>query len=143
MGDIRVTLGIAACLAVFAVGCASSGQVGQVQETGLGTYSIGVRPSHGLGASSQENKAMDAAVDKAGQYCHAKGEALGDHGGRQHHQFSLPLGQRSRTTLKMPVNMPFSPPVCCLEAGNKSAEAALFTCPWLYCDSSPRHATQA
>jgi hypothetical protein len=58
MGDIRVTLGIAACLAVFAVGCASSGQVGQVQETGLATYSIGVRPSHGLGASSQENKAM-------------------------------------------------------------------------------------
>src|SRR6476659_2379276 len=74
-GDVRVTLGIAACLAVFAVGCASSGQVGQVQQTGLGTYSIGVRPSHGLGASSQE-KAMDAAVDKAGQYCHAKGEKL-------------------------------------------------------------------
>ena len=75
-GDVRVTLGIAACLSVFAVGWASSGQVGQVQETGPGTHSIGVRPSHGLGASSQENKAMDAAVDKAGQYCHAKGEKL-------------------------------------------------------------------
>ena len=76
MGDVRVTLGIAACLAVFAAGCASSGQVGQVQEAGPGTYSIGVRPSHGLGASSQGKKAMDSAVDKAGQYCHAKGEKL-------------------------------------------------------------------
>ena len=76
MGDVRVTLGITACLAAFAAGCASSAQVGQVQEAGLGTYSIGVRPGYGLGASSQEHKATDAAVDKAGQYCHAKGEKL-------------------------------------------------------------------
>jgi hypothetical protein len=76
MGDVRVTLAVSACLAAFAAACASSGQVGQVQEAGPGTYSIVVRPSHGLGASTQETKAMDAAVDKAGQYCHAKGQKL-------------------------------------------------------------------
>lgn len=57
-------------------GCASPWQVGPVQEAGQGTYSVGVSPSRGLGASSQDKKAMDTAVDKARQYCHAKGEKL-------------------------------------------------------------------
>ena len=76
MGDVRVTLGIAAAVLSSRRAARRAGRVGQVQEAGPGTYSIGVRPSHGLGASSQEKKAMDSAVDKAGQYCHAKGEKL-------------------------------------------------------------------
>jgi len=63
-------------LAVHPWRAARRGQVGQVQEAGEGTYSIGVGSSHGLGTSSQENKATDAAIDKAGQYCHAKREKL-------------------------------------------------------------------
>jgi len=75
MQGVRAAFAIVACYTSVA-GCASRGQVGQVQEAGEGTYSIGVGSSHGLGASSQENKATDAAIDKAGQYCHAKREKL-------------------------------------------------------------------
>jgi len=76
MRDVRAALAAMASFAAFAVGCASRGQIGQAQEAGQGAYSIGVSPSRGLGASSQDKKAMDTVVDKAGQYCHAKGEKL-------------------------------------------------------------------
>ncbi len=56
-------------------GCASA-TVGQVQEAQAepGTYTIGV--SRGSGLVSDTNKALSAAVDKAGAYCHAKGQKL-------------------------------------------------------------------
>ena len=76
MDDVRIALGVAACLTTFATGCATT-SVGQVQEVGPGTYSIDVSVSHhGLGGQSQEKKALDAAVDKAGEYCHSKGLKL-------------------------------------------------------------------
>ena len=68
MDDARITLGIVACLATFA-GCAA--KVQQVQEAGPGTYSIAI--SHNFGGVSQETAAINDAVSKAGEYCHAKG----------------------------------------------------------------------
>jgi hypothetical protein len=77
MGDVRITLGVAVCLTTFVTGCLTSGgQVGQVQEVGPGTYSIGVSRVHGIGGMSQEKAALEAAVDKAGEYCHSKGQKL-------------------------------------------------------------------
>lgn len=76
MGDVRIILGVAAGLVTLATDCASRGQVGQVQNVGPGTYSIGVSQSHRLGASSQDKKVMDAAIDKAGAHCHTKGQKL-------------------------------------------------------------------
>jgi hypothetical protein len=58
MGDVRIALGVAACLTTFATGCASA-SVGQVQEVGPGTYSVGI--NHALGSLSQDTKAMEAA----------------------------------------------------------------------------------
>jgi hypothetical protein len=54
-------------------GCAST-TAGQVQEAQAepGTYTIGVSRSSGL--VTESNKALSAAVDKAGAYCHAKGQ---------------------------------------------------------------------
>jgi len=46
----------------------------EVQEVGPGTYSIGV--SHSLGGISQNADAIMAAVDKAGECCHSKGQKL-------------------------------------------------------------------
>ena len=71
MSDARITLGVVACLTGFA-GCATT--VGSVQEVGPGTYSIGVR--HNFGGVSQETAALNEAVSKAGDYCHAKGQKL-------------------------------------------------------------------
>jgi len=74
MGNIRLTLGIVAYLAAAATGCTSTGQVGEVKEVGQGTYSIGVGST--LGGISQGNEALKATVDKAGEYCHSKGQKL-------------------------------------------------------------------
>jgi hypothetical protein len=71
MGNVRLTLGIAAYLTTLATGCASSGHVGEVKEVGQGTYSIGVPTS-----TLQANEALNATVDKAGAYCHSKGQKL-------------------------------------------------------------------
>jgi hypothetical protein len=94
MGDVRIALGVAACLTTFATGYATT-SVGQVQEVGPGTYSIDVSVSHhGLGGQSQEKNALDAAVDKAGEYYHSKGQKLLNHAElsepKQRH-FPLPL----------------------------------------------------
>jgi hypothetical protein len=76
MESVRLTLGLAACLTALATGCASSrGKVGEVQDVGAGTYSIGVS-SGGIGGISQSDDAVKAGVDKAGAYCHSKGQKL-------------------------------------------------------------------
>jgi hypothetical protein len=75
MGNLRLTLGIVAYLAAAATGCTSTGQVGEVREVGQGTYSIGVGSSLG-GGILQGDEALKATVDKAGQYCHSKGQKL-------------------------------------------------------------------
>jgi hypothetical protein len=72
MGNIRLTLGLAACLTAFATGCTSNGQVGQVKEVGQGTYSISVGKAV-IGGVSQNNKLLGDAVERAGEYCHSKG----------------------------------------------------------------------
>ena len=68
-------LALAAVVAIAHGGCAKS-TVGQVQvaDAEAGTYTIGV--SRGSGLVSDSNKALSAAVDKAGAYCHAKGQKL-------------------------------------------------------------------
>lgn len=71
MGDARMTLGILACLPIFA-GCATT--LGQVQEVELGTYSIGVVGSGYI--LTQGAEAIKDAVSKAGEYCHSKGQKL-------------------------------------------------------------------
>jgi hypothetical protein len=72
LGYARITLAIAACLTMLATGCATT-SVGQVQEIAPDTYSIGISINrHGLGVSSQETKAMNDAIGKAGEYCHSK-----------------------------------------------------------------------
>jgi len=48
----------------------------QVQEIGAGTYSVGVGKSYSLMDSSKSHDALDLAVGKAGDYCHAKGQKL-------------------------------------------------------------------
>ena len=52
-------------------GCATSSTVGQVQEVAPGTYKIGVGHTVRIGHEME-----NAAVDQAGQYCHAKGQKL-------------------------------------------------------------------
>jgi hypothetical protein len=68
----RVTL--VACFAAFAAGCTASGGAGQVQEAGSGTYTVSV--GHTLGGVSQNTGELNTAVDKAGEYCHSKGQKL-------------------------------------------------------------------
>ena len=75
MENVRLTLVLAACLTAFVTGCTSSGKVGEVQDVGGGTYSIGV-VSGRLGGISQSSDALKAAIDKAGAYCHSKGQKL-------------------------------------------------------------------
>ncbi|MGZ5916232.1 MAG: hypothetical protein ACXWJ4_02740 [Methyloceanibacter sp.] len=72
MGDTYIALGVVACLTTFA-GCATN-SVGEVQEVGPGTYSIGV--SRGSYVLSQGAEEMKEAVNKAGEYCHSKGQKL-------------------------------------------------------------------
>jgi hypothetical protein len=43
-----------------------------VQKVDAGTYSI--RISRASGIATHMNKALSTAVDKAGQFCHAKGQ---------------------------------------------------------------------
>jgi hypothetical protein len=74
MENVRLTLGLAAGLTAFVTGCASSGKVGEVQDVGGGTYTIGV--SRSMGGMSQSADALKAAADKAGAYCHSKGQKL-------------------------------------------------------------------
>jgi hypothetical protein len=54
----------------------SNQQSQQVQQIGDGTYAIGVSKTSSFMNSSSWTKGLDAAVDKAGAYCHAKGLKL-------------------------------------------------------------------
>jgi len=50
-----------------------------VHEIGEGVYSVGVgRDYSSLVESSKSHNALDEAVGKAGDYCHAKGQKLAD-----------------------------------------------------------------
>ena len=73
MCDVRIALGVATCLMALAMGCATTTAPGQVQETELGTYSIRIGRTTGI---AQGNKATNDAIDKAGEYCHSKGQKL-------------------------------------------------------------------
>jgi hypothetical protein len=54
----------------------SNQQSQQVQQIGDGTYAIGVSKTSSFMNSSSWTKGLDAAVGKAGDYCHAKGLKL-------------------------------------------------------------------
>jgi hypothetical protein len=54
----------------------SNQQSQQVQQIGDGTYVLGVSKTSSLMNSSSWSKGLDAAVGKAGDYCHAKGLKL-------------------------------------------------------------------
>ncbi|MGH6824970.1 hypothetical protein [Methyloceanibacter sp.] len=74
MPDHMRTLFMLACaggVAAFLGGCAKA-SVGNVQEVEAGTYSIGI--SRASGIATDMNKALSTAVDKAGDFCHAKGQ---------------------------------------------------------------------
>lgn len=64
-------LACAAGAAAFLGGCAKA-SVGNVQEVEAGTYSVGVSRTSGI--ATDANKTLSAAVDKAGAFCHAKGQ---------------------------------------------------------------------
>ena len=55
-------------------GCTTT-DVGQVKEVAPGTYKIGVGAA-GNSVLVGGNDATNAAVEQAGQYCHAKGQKL-------------------------------------------------------------------
>lgn len=64
-------------IVVLLQGCSVSNPSSQqVQEIGAGTYSVGVGKSYSLMDSSKSHDALDVAVGKAGDYCHAKGQKL-------------------------------------------------------------------
>jgi hypothetical protein len=57
-------------------GCATAtSDVGQVKEVGPGTYKIGVARV-GNSALIGGTETTNAAIEQAGQYCHAKGQKL-------------------------------------------------------------------
>jgi hypothetical protein len=61
---------LAACLEVLG-GCATTGSPDQVKELEGGVYSVTVPHS-----VTQGYDALGSAVEKAGEYCHAKGQTL-------------------------------------------------------------------
>ena len=65
-------LGIALVLAC----CATSRGAQQVQKVEPGTYSIGINRGSTTLLSSSDTNTIDEAVDKAGEYCHSKGQKL-------------------------------------------------------------------
>jgi hypothetical protein len=76
MIDIRHTLAIAVC-AGFVAGCAPKEvKVGEVQETGDGTYSMSFSTPAGFGNARRQDQAAAQAITKAGEYCHSKGLKL-------------------------------------------------------------------
>ena len=70
-------LGFAASVACFTAGCATSSRgPQQIQEVEPGTYSIGINRSSKTLLSSTDKGTIGEAVDKAGEYCHSKGQNL-------------------------------------------------------------------
>ena len=56
----------------------SSKQSLEVKDIGGGTYSVGVSRSSSLVDQTKTHGGIDAAVAKAGDFCHAKGAKLAD-----------------------------------------------------------------
>ncbi len=70
-------LSFAVAIAAFSGGCTtSSKEAGQVQELEPGTYSVGLSraATSGVFSSTSGKTAIDAAVARAGEFCHAKGQ---------------------------------------------------------------------
>jgi hypothetical protein len=72
MVQVHAAMGIGLCLLTLATGCATT-SAGQVQEVSPGIYSVGITRTYGI---TDKTKALEAAVTKAGEYCHAKGQKL-------------------------------------------------------------------
>ena len=71
----QLVLGFAVAIAAFSGGCTtSSKEAGQVQELEPGTR--WAQPSRYVGSfsSTSGKTAIDAAVARAGEFCHAKGQ---------------------------------------------------------------------
>jgi hypothetical protein len=86
MGNIRLTVATVAYLTTLGTDC-TSGPVGEVNEVGPGTYTIGVSRALGGGLLAGD-EALKATVDKAGEHCHAKGQKLSNARARSRNDFS-------------------------------------------------------
>jgi hypothetical protein len=69
------TVGLPAIVACVLAGCATA-SIGQVEEIEPGRYPIDVPRSYATVVASPDEEMIDAAVRKAGDYCHAKGLAV-------------------------------------------------------------------
>jgi hypothetical protein len=77
MTDVRIALGFATCLATFATGCVTPAvKVGEVQEVDSGSYSMSFSVPPGFGDARRKERAIADAINKAGEYCHSKGQKL-------------------------------------------------------------------
>ena len=73
---MRALLILGFAIAGLIVGCATK-DAGQVQELGQGSYSVGLSrgaASGSFSSSSSGQTAIAAAVARAGEFCHAKGQ---------------------------------------------------------------------
>lgn len=75
MKEAAYSVGFAVSFACVVAGCATS-SIGEVHETEPGTYTIDVPRSYATVVASPDKEIIDAAVRKAGAYCHAKGLVL-------------------------------------------------------------------
>lgn len=76
MAHVRVTLWMAACLAVVAMGCAfPPPKIEDVKDLEDGTYTISYSVTPGFAEGRRKDKAA-AAASQAGDFCHAKGLKL-------------------------------------------------------------------
>lgn len=78
MIGIRLAFAIAVCTG-FVASCATKEvKVGEVQETGAGSYSMSFSVPAGFGSVRRQDQAAAQAITKAGEYCHSKGLRLSD-----------------------------------------------------------------
>ena len=72
---MRALLILGFAIAGLIVGCATK-DAGQVQELGQDSYSVGLSrgAASGVFSSSSGQTAIAAAVARAGEFCHAKGQ---------------------------------------------------------------------
>lgn len=75
MKEAAYGVGFAVSFACVVAGCATS-SIGEVHEIEPGTYTIDVPRSYATVVASPDKEIIDAAVRKAGAYCHAKGLVL-------------------------------------------------------------------
>jgi hypothetical protein len=75
MKTAAYSVGFAIGFACVVAGCATS-SIGEVHEIEPGTYTIDVPRSYATVVAAPDKEIIDAAVRKAGEYCHAKGLVL-------------------------------------------------------------------